>query len=946
EFRTRSYLRCGRHVEVLADIDAWVRLEPGRERMRAHHMVALYRAGRRVDALAVYEDLRRHLADTLGVDPSTFLHDLRSRMIAQDPTLLARRAGIVAALPAWTPSGLPYVGRRREESQIFDRLREVANGGARLVLVEGEAGIGKSRLVLEVARRVHDDAIVLAVDGADALQPGLHLIANALAEASAYLSDAELALCLGRWPGDLAEVVPALRRRLPGLPPALDADDETRVARLRSAVVSWISGLSQRAPVLLLLDDIHRAGPALLGLLGALLVDDEPKRVLVLATARSHATDRSSRLERLARALQQRELLDRIELTGLTSDAVGRLLAELDLPDGAGVVRKLTETTQGHPYLLGELLREPGGDDPASADDVTSRIRQFVLRRVAALGGPCASTVGIAAAIDGEFDIALLADAAHGTAPSTEKLVDRAVEAGLLHVTRLGAFDFVHDLARRAILESIDLDARAVIHRRIALVLEDRGASAASVASQWSRAAGADADLKTRVWAECAGDTALRDLDPHAAAAWFGLAAERAGDEPTRARLLIRQAGAQCQAGGSAGSETLREAVGIARRLDDGDLLVAAATLSTPIWASMPALSRSERIAVLGDASERARDIGVRGQLLARLATELMFTPEWERARRLADGALTDARAGTDDRVLSEVLLRHFQATGTPHNLAERRRNAKEAVAISAAGHDPVQQFFALSTAASAAIEAARLDEADGYAEAALALGRESELPVLTYNSACIRAWRTGLAGDLVAAEEIALHATEIGTRHGIEHAALGPSLQIGWIRWQQGRFGELLPIFRATLGDDPGSAVLLARALASFADSRGEALEVLTAAARNGFEDLPLGLLWSGTLVAAAEAASMLGAVDVGRVIRRLLEPFTEQTSFNGSWVIVPLAYGAALAAAAAGDDDVNELFECALAVSDRLRAPLLRARTEIVWTRVLGARAAVTPY
>jgi hypothetical protein len=89
-----------------------------------------------------------------------------------------------------------------------------------------------------------------------------------------------------------------------------------------------------------------------------------------------------------------------------------------------------------------------------------------------------------------------------------------------------------------------------------------------------------------------------------------------------------------------------------------------------------------------------------------------------------------------------------------------------------------------------------------------------------------------------------------------------------------------------------------------------------------------------------------MLGAVDVGRVIRRLLEPFTEQTSFNGSWVIVPLAYGAALAAAAAGDDDVNELFECALAVSDRLRAPLLRARTEIVWTRVLGARAAVTPY
>src|SRR5262249_46248655 len=155
-----------------------------------------------------------------------------------------------------------------EELRIFERLRDVAAGGTRMVLVTGEAGIGKSRLVLEVARRAYDETIVLAVDGADALQPGVKMIAAALFDATATMADAELAWCLGRWPGDVAALVPALRRRLPGLPPAFEGDHEARAVRERDAVVSWMAAMSQRAPVLLILDDLHRAGPALLMLVG------------------------------------------------------------------------------------------------------------------------------------------------------------------------------------------------------------------------------------------------------------------------------------------------------------------------------------------------------------------------------------------------------------------------------------------------------------------------------------------------------------------------------------------------------------------------------------------------------------------------------------------------------------------------------------------------------
>ncbi len=277
--------------------------------------------------------LRRSLADELAVEPSHFVQELHGRMLDQDPALLLRRSGIVATLPTWTPCGLPFVGRSREEHLIFDVLRDVAAGATRMVLVEGEAGIGKSRLVLEAARRAHDDAIVLAVDGADALHPGLLMLTAALTEASVQLSDVELRLCLGRWPGDVADLAPALRRRLPDLPPPLEADAETRAAAVRAAIVSWIGALSQRAPVMLLLDDIHRAGTALLLLLGEMFVDQEPKRVLVLATARSGGADRSSRLEQLARSLQKRGELDRFELGGLGSDQVERLLNELALPD-------------------------------------------------------------------------------------------------------------------------------------------------------------------------------------------------------------------------------------------------------------------------------------------------------------------------------------------------------------------------------------------------------------------------------------------------------------------------------------------------------------------------------------------------------------------------------------------------------------------------------------
>lgn len=358
DLRNRAYLRCGAHVQILADIQSWIRADPSRERTRANQMVALFRAGRRVEAFTAYDELRRYLENELGIEPSVYMQELRRRIEDQDPTLLARRAGIVPRLPAWTSYDLPFVGRIREELRIFENLREVAGGCARMVLITGESGIGKSRLVLEVARRAYDETIVLAVEGADALQPGVITIATALYEAAEDISDEELECCLGRWPGDVAALVPALRRRLPDLPPALEGDDEARATREREALISWMGGMAQRAPIVLILDNVNRAGPELLFLLGGLLTRAEPLRVLVLATARCGASDFSTRLEQLLRRVGQEGCLDRIELDGLSLTSVRGLLTELGMSEADFDAAELAALTQGRPDRLGERLRD------------------------------------------------------------------------------------------------------------------------------------------------------------------------------------------------------------------------------------------------------------------------------------------------------------------------------------------------------------------------------------------------------------------------------------------------------------------------------------------------------------------------------------------------------------------------------------------------------------
>jgi hypothetical protein len=214
-------------------------------------------------------------------------------------------------------------------------------------------------------------------------------------------------------------------------------------------------------------------------------------------------------------------------------------------------------------------------------------------------------------------------------------------------------------------------------------------------------------------------------------------------------------------------------------------------------------------------------------------------------------------------------------------------------------------------------------------------LAARHDLSVVTHAATSVRGWRTGLAGDLDGAERLVKEAHRLGNAALLHNASYGTAVQLLCISWARGRFADLLPVLELAGPEARGQVsnrVLLGRALAT-AGRRDEARRLITALTEAELEALPKDALWSMVLIAAAEAAYMVDAVDIARVVHRLLAPFASRVAFARNWAVAPIALGAALAGACSGSADIDELFQEAVDVSVRLDAPVLRARAEIAW-------------
>src|ERR671922_2378071 len=150
EDRIDADLALGRHAALVAELDRLIAENPFRERLRAQLMLALYRSGRQADALAVYQRARRTLVDELGIEPGESLRQLERAILAQDPSLNIPTGGPKSPRPVPTPA-TPLLGRERELAALAELVRDE---DTRLVTLTGIGGIGKTRLALELVKRL------------------------------------------------------------------------------------------------------------------------------------------------------------------------------------------------------------------------------------------------------------------------------------------------------------------------------------------------------------------------------------------------------------------------------------------------------------------------------------------------------------------------------------------------------------------------------------------------------------------------------------------------------------------------------------------------------------------------------------------------------------------------------------------------------------------------
>jgi predicted ATPase len=447
------------------------------------------------------------------------------------------------------PQAAPFVGRAGELAELWRAWRDACDGlGPLLVVLGGEAGIGKSRLARELAMGVRGaPAVVLQGTAQEDAIASLQPIVEAVGHLTRVAAPDALSRILGARTGDLARLIPDL----PAAPDSGSGDVGARRYRMVDAVAELLAGVSAGAPVLVVVDDLHWADAATSSVLRHVLESRPGARVLVVATCREDAVPPGGHLAAALERLDRAHLLRRVRLPGIDdadTAALARGLVGRELPPE--LLALVRQEAGGNPFFVQELLRhldETGSTGLLALlrSEVPAAAREVIGHRLARLGDDCRRLLTIGAVLGREFDLDPLLQVSTLSAGSVIAALDEATAAGLL-VELPGAaerFAFAHALVHRTLRERLTRAHRRRLHARIAGVLQRSGrAELRDVAHHLCEAGPAgDVDAAIHV-AERAADQALRNL-AHAEAMelYIRAIALLPADDPRRRLLALRR---------------------------------------------------------------------------------------------------------------------------------------------------------------------------------------------------------------------------------------------------------------------------------------------------------------------------------------------------------------------------------------------------------------------
>ncbi len=764
------------------------RLDPLSEDATRRLMRAHADAGDRAAAVAAYTRLADRLRRDLSIPPSRQTRELLAEIRAgegDEPPLgggdqrgaAARRdERSVSARPPFPPAlagrGGAFAGRAAELRAVSDALRPGRRG---VLLLAGEPGIGKTRLLAEAGRAAH-------ADGATVLYGRCHeerlTPYEPFVEALAALAGAPLAVDVGA--AELARLVPPLARSL-GPAPAPPAAEGERW-RLFEAVAAALP-----PPVVLLLDDLHWADAGTLRLLSHLLRRAHPP--VVAGAYRDTDVSRRHPLAAALADLRRDGLVERLAVGGLDEAAVAELVAGEHGPPG--LAGPLQRETGGNPFFVEEVLRHLEGAAEPGRLPIPEGVKDVIGRRLSRLAPDTGRTLAVAAVAGREFDVTLL----EALLPEVDVLgaLEEAAAAQMVREAPgvPGRFAFAHALVRETLYDELSLTRRVRTHRALADALATRPAPRlAELAHHRLEAAAAGDAAEAADAALAAAREALAALAYEEAASFCerGLTALEDAEPRRRAELQLALGDARLRAGDRDGARAAFAAAAglargeMAREGGAAELLARAALGFSGLGVTIIAVD-ADAVALLEEALAALPDdhpLGAR--LVARLAIETYYASTPQRRKALGDRAVDLARKNDATSLLDALNARHAALWSAAY-LDERLTTAGEMIALAREVGDAERELQGRNWRVTDLLERGDLAEARREIAAHEALAERLKLPAYRWWGPM---WRSSLAileGRFADAEAL------IATIGGDPNADLYAEIQRYGLDWARERF-------------------------------------------------------------------------------------------------------------------------------------------------------------
>lgn len=529
-------------------------------------------------------------------------------------------------------------GRERELAAVRLRLADALHGRPSVVVLAGEPGIGKTSMLRALVEEAGSDATVLWTRGI------------VTGDAPPY----------SMW-GALAP-----------LPAAAGADRFTVFESIRSAVL-------ERAPLVLVVDDLQWADAASLAALTYVVRRLGTEPVLVAASLRTD--DAAEAWQSAGAELLAEHLVTRIDVEGLApEDSAEVLRSACRVPLSDEDVARGVGLSRGNPFYLTELGKS-WSIDPAG-NGLPGSVLDVVTHRLARLPNATQELLRAASVLGDEVEISVVAHCLGLSAMECLPAVQSALDARLLErATAPGVVRFSHELVRTALVERLSVLELVSLHQRAAAAIEELHAEAldrhlGALARHHAAAAvsgGAERDAAV-AWAIRAAEAATADAAYEEAAGWFGLALECGGDGldvPTWVRATLGRAAADFAAGRLDAARAGCRAVAARLPKDDAPswtrLGLALEAIGERAW-DRDVRQWCEHALRLADPGELA----VRSRLTARCAEALVYEGRWEDAVVLTEEALELAAEVEDPAVVAAALRARQLACLAPELHDER----------------------------------------------------------------------------------------------------------------------------------------------------------------------------------------------------------------------------------------------------------------------------------